>query len=169
MRIAETLLFLGWALVLFVLHTAWLGQVSALYACHCFLVLIVYLGLTRHPAVGGWVTVFVGLLVDTYSGGIFGAHILLYVLIFVVTCIAGRSVNLALGLYRMGVVLVLDLFFRFSILAMLAALLDFRFDSARPVLWYAIVTALVSPLLFRAFDGTRMWVQEATLEWKYKK
>ena len=118
---------------------------------------------------GGWVTVFVGLLVDTYSGGIFGAHILLYVLIFVVTCIAGRSVNLALGLYRMGVVLVLDLFFRFSILAMLAALLDFRFDSARPVLWYAIVTALVSPLLFRAFDGTRMWVQEATLEWKYKK
>jgi rod shape-determining protein MreD len=168
MRIAETLLFLGWAQVLFVVNTSWLGQASAIHACHCFLVLLVYLGLTRHPSVGASVTVFVGLLVDTYSGGIFGIHLLLYVVVFVVTCVAGRRVNLSLGLYRMAVVLLFDLFFRFSVLLIMAALLDFRFDTARPVLVYALVTALVSPLLFRAFEGTRVWLQQATLEWKHK-
>ncbi|MBI4774865.1 MAG: hypothetical protein HY788_11925 [Deltaproteobacteria bacterium] len=159
MRTANAILFLVWAVVLFVIQSSGLGISTAFRTCDAGVILLIYLGLCHSLLVAAPTVLFSAMLMDSFSGAAPGAFLLLYCALFALAYFGGKKMDLRFWLYRIVAVFILDISFRVLIPGLVSFPYDPVFVPEARTFRNSVLTAAASPLLFLLFDRSETWVE----------
>jgi len=159
MRTANAILFLVWAVVLFVIQSSGLGISTVFRTCDVGVIFLVYLGLCHSLLVAVPTVLFSALLMDSFSGAAPGAFLLLYCGLFASAYFGGKKMDLRFWPYRIVAVFILDISFRVLIPGLVSFSYNPEFVQKAHTLRNSILTAAVSPLLFLLFERSRNWAE----------